>query len=59
MDFGPLYFTHSKVGRACFLFFVGLSAELRVTEHRTPCYELGIEFGRQDIIKRFLMISDN
>ena len=30
------------------------SAELMVTEPRMPCYKLGIRFGRQDIIRRFL-----
>lgn len=30
------------------------SAELRVTEPRIPCYKLGMKFGREDIIKRFL-----
>ncbi|MFN7974757.1 MAG: MOSC domain-containing protein [Acidobacteriota bacterium] len=27
---------------------------LRVTEPRLPCYKLGLRFGRDDIIKRFL-----
>ncbi len=31
------------------------SAELIVTEPRLPCYKLGIKFGREDIIKRFLL----
>jgi MOSC domain-containing protein YiiM len=30
------------------------SAEVIVTEPRMPCYKLGITFGREDIIKRFL-----
>ncbi len=30
------------------------SAELIVTEPRMPCYKLGLKFGRDDIIKRFL-----
>jgi MOSC domain-containing protein YiiM len=30
------------------------SAEVRVTEPRMPCYKLGIKFGRDDIVKRFL-----
>lgn len=30
------------------------SAEVMVTEPRMPCYKLGIKFGREDIIKRFL-----
>ena len=30
------------------------SAELTVTQPRLPCYKLGIRFGRDDIIKRFL-----
>ena len=31
------------------------SAEMTVTEPRLPCYKLGIKFGRDDIIKRFLV----
>jgi MOSC domain-containing protein YiiM len=30
------------------------AAELVVTQPRLPCYKLGIRFGRDDIIKRFL-----
>ncbi|MCI0370875.1 MAG: MOSC domain-containing protein [candidate division NC10 bacterium] len=30
------------------------SAEVLVTEPRLPCFKLGIRFGRNDIIKRFL-----
>lgn len=30
------------------------SAEVMVTEPRMPCYKLGIKFGRNDILKRFL-----
>ena len=30
------------------------SAEVMVTEPRMPCYKLGIRFGRNDIVKRFL-----
>jgi MOSC domain-containing protein YiiM len=30
------------------------SVELTVTQPRLPCYKLGIKFGRDDIIKRFL-----
>ncbi|HEY6284223.1 MAG TPA: MOSC domain-containing protein [Ktedonobacteraceae bacterium] len=30
------------------------SAKLVVTQPRVPCYKLGIKFGREDIIKRFL-----
>jgi MOSC domain-containing protein YiiM len=30
------------------------SAEVVVTQPRMPCYKLGIKFGRDDIIKRFL-----
>ncbi len=30
------------------------SAEVMVTQPRLPCYKLGIRFGRNDIIKRFL-----
>ncbi len=30
------------------------SAEVMVTEPRMPCFKLGIRFGRDDIIKRFL-----
>ena len=29
-------------------------AEAMVTEPRMPCYKLGLKFGRDDIIKRFL-----
>ena len=31
------------------------TAEVMVTQPRTPCYKLGIRFGRADIIKRFLV----
>lgn len=31
------------------------TAELMVTQPRMPCYKLGIRFGRQDIIRRFLV----
>jgi MOSC domain-containing protein YiiM len=30
------------------------SAEVVVTQPRMPCYKLGIKFGRDDILKRFL-----
>ena len=30
------------------------SAEVMVTQPRMPCYKLGIRFGRNDILKRFL-----
>jgi MOSC domain-containing protein YiiM len=30
------------------------SAQVMVTEPRMPCYKLGLKFGRDDIIKRFL-----
>jgi MOSC domain-containing protein YiiM len=30
------------------------SAHLMVTQPRLPCYKLGIKFGRDDILKRFL-----
>lgn len=30
------------------------SAELQVTQPRMPCYKLGLKFGRDDIVKRFL-----
>jgi len=30
------------------------SAVLTVTQPRMPCYKLGVKFGREDIIKRFL-----
>jgi MOSC domain-containing protein YiiM len=30
------------------------SAELVVTQPRLPCYKLGIRFGRDDMVKRFL-----
>jgi len=35
------------------------SAEVMVTEPRLPCYKLGIKFGRNDIIKRFLASRRN
>jgi MOSC domain-containing protein YiiM len=35
------------------MFSVG-SARVMVTQPRMPCYKLGIRFGRNDIIKRFL-----
>lgn len=30
------------------------SAEFRVTQPRMPCYKLGVRFGRDDMVKRFL-----
>jgi MOSC domain-containing protein YiiM len=30
------------------------SAQLMVTQPRVPCYKLGLKFGRDDILKRFL-----
>ena len=30
------------------------SAQLAVTQPRLPCYKLGLKFGRDDILKRFL-----
>ncbi len=30
------------------------SAELVVTQPRMPCYKLGVRFGREDMVKRFL-----
>jgi MOSC domain-containing protein YiiM len=30
------------------------SADLVVTQPRLPCYKLGLKFGRDDILKRFL-----
>ena len=30
------------------------AAEVLVTQPRMPCYKLGIKFGREDILKRFL-----
>ena len=30
------------------------TASFVITEPRTPCYKLGIRFGREDMIKRFL-----
>src|SRR5207253_117273 len=29
------------------------SAELQVTQPRSPCYKLGIRFGRKDMVKKF------
>jgi len=34
-------------------FHIG-TAEVMVTEPRMPCYKLGLKFGREDIIKKFL-----
>lgn len=31
------------------------SAQFEVTQPRLPCYKLGIRFGRDDMIKRFLL----
>lgn len=31
------------------------SAEVVVTQPRMPCYKLGVKFGRDDIVKRFLL----
>jgi MOSC domain-containing protein YiiM len=31
------------------------SAEVAVTQPRMPCYKLGLKFGRDDILKRFLL----
>lgn len=31
------------------------SAEVVVTQPRLPCYKLGVRFGRDDIVKRFLV----
>src|SRR5436305_9927813 len=31
------------------------TAELQVTQPRLPCYKLGIKFGREDMLKRFLL----
>src|SRR5262249_19219263 len=33
------------------------TAVVRVTEPRLPCYKLGLRFGRDDILKRFLASS--
>jgi MOSC domain-containing protein YiiM len=30
------------------------TAEVMVTEPRLPCYKLGVKFGREDIVKKFL-----
>ena len=30
------------------------SAELQVTQPRMPCYKLGLKFGRDDMVKRFM-----
>lgn len=35
------------------MFRIG-SAEVVVTQPRIPCYKLGIKFGRDDMVKRFL-----
>ena len=54
--FGENLTTHGLLEREVRIgdrFRVG-SAELVVTEPRMPCYKLGLKFGRDDIIKRFL-----
>ena len=33
---------------------VGSTAEFVVTQPRMPCFKLGLRFGRQDMVKRFL-----
>ena len=33
---------------------VGSTAEFVVTQPRMPCFELGLRFGRHDMVKRFL-----
>jgi MOSC domain-containing protein YiiM len=35
-------------------FRIGQVARVKVTQPRLPCYKLGIRFGREDIIKRFV-----
>jgi MOSC domain-containing protein YiiM len=35
------------------------SSEFRVTQPRTPCFKLGIRFGRPDMVKRFLRSGRN
>ena len=35
-------------------FRIGQVARVKVTQPRIPCYKLGIRFGRDDIVKRFL-----
>src|SRR6266700_6524380 len=54
--FGENFTTEGLLEDAVYIgdrFRIG-ETEVMVTEPRMPCYELGIRFGRPDIIKRFL-----
>ena len=54
--FGENFTTEGLLETAVYIgdrFRIG-ETEVMVTEPRTPCYKLGIKFGRADIIKRFL-----
>ena len=54
--FGENFTTEGFLEEAVYIgdrFRIG-ETEVMVTEPRMPCYELGIKFGRADIIKRFL-----
>ena len=42
---------HANIGDE---FRIGHVARVKVTQPRLPCYKLGIRFGREDIIKRFV-----
>lgn len=61
MDFPPGMFGENLTTEGLFedavnvgdRFRVG-TAEVMVTEPRIPCYKLGVKFGRDDIVKRFL-----
>lgn len=35
------------------------TAEVRITQPRMPCYKLGVRFGREDMVKRFLQSGRN
>ena len=54
--FGENFATDGLLEDAVFIgdrFRIG-EAEIMATEPRMPCYKLGLKFGRNDIIKRFL-----
>jgi MOSC domain-containing protein YiiM len=55
--FGENFTTEGLLEEAVYIgdrFRIG-SAVLMVTQPRIPCYKLAVKFGRDDIIKRFLM----
>jgi len=58
--FGENFTTEGLFENSTFIgdsFRIG-GAVVTVTQPRMPCYKLGIRFGRDDIIKRFLASSD-